>query len=406
MEMRIGLMGVPIKSGNMGCMALTYSLLSILEIIRKKNNLDLNYLFFDGAENEEDIRKIAEYFEIPFSKIHSGQMLLLKGPTYVLPRLHRYLRMKKDVQSCDVLIDMTGGDSFTDIYGTDRFLGRTKAKYQISKWGVPIALGPQTYGPFKSKNTQLVRSTINCMDLVMARDKISATYVENNTDKKCITTTDLAFNLPYKKSGVFAKDKRIKVGINVSGMLYENGMENVSLNNKLRTNYRKYIETIIDWTIKHDKFSVYLIPHVQNDLLAINRIANQHKGKVHVVDMQSTPMELKSIISEMDIFIGARMHATIAAFTSGVPCIPVAYSRKFKGVFELVEYPVLVDLEELETKEAITTTVNYFENIDQIKIQQKLSIEKSKKYNDIAEQSLTSWIMKYYFENEERTGQC
>ena len=67
-------------------------------------------------------------------------------------------------------------------------------------------------------------------------------------------------------------------------------------------------------------------------------------------------MEAKSYISRMDVLIGSRMHATIASFTSGVPTIPVAYSRKFAGFFGNLDYPVLVDLAEMGTQPAIEAT--------------------------------------------------
>ena len=41
--------------------------------------------------------------------------------------------------------------------------------------------------------------------------------------------------------------------------------------------------------------------------------------------------------------MGARMHACIAALSSGVPVMPTAYSRKFKGVFGTVGYDHCAD---------------------------------------------------------------
>ena len=41
--------------------------------------------------------------------------------------------------------------------------------------------------------------------------------------------------------------------------------------------------------------------------------------------------------------MGARMHACIAAFSSGVPVVPMAYSRKFEGLFGSLGYDRTVD---------------------------------------------------------------
>ena len=77
------------------------------------------------------------------------------------------------------------------------------------------------------------------------------------------------------------------------------------------------------------------------------------------------------------MFIGARMHATIAAISSGVPTMPVAYSRKFTGLFGTIEYPYVVDLTELDTEEAYKLTVNMFDETDLMKKKIPSSIEKA-----------------------------
>ena len=61
----------------------------------------------------------------------------------------------------------------------------------------------------------------------------------------------------------------------------------------------------------------------------------------------------------MDIFIGARMHATVAAFSSGVATIPTAYSRKFAGLYSNLGYPYTIDLVENNTEENIKRTIQY-----------------------------------------------
>lgn len=43
-------------------------------------------------------------------------------------------------------------------------------------------------------------------------------------------------------------------------------------------------------------------------------------------------MKLKGIISRCRFFIGARTHATIAAYSTGVPTLVVGYSVKARGI--------------------------------------------------------------------------
>jgi polysaccharide pyruvyl transferase WcaK-like protein len=57
----------------------------------------------------------------------------------------------------------------------------------------------------------------------------------------------------------------------------------------------------------------------------------------------ASPSDAKSYIASLDFFMGARMHACIAAFSSGVPVVPMAYSRKFAGLFGSLGYDATVD---------------------------------------------------------------
>ena len=42
------------------------------------------------------------------------------------------------------------------------------------------------------------------------------------------------------------------------------------------------------------------------------------------------------MIGVCDFFVGSRLHSCIAALSQGIPTIGIAYSKKFKGVFESV----------------------------------------------------------------------
>jgi polysaccharide pyruvyl transferase WcaK-like protein len=55
-----------------------------------------------------------------------------------------------------------------------------------------------------------------------------------------------------------------------------------------------------------------------------------------VLDHQYNQSEVKWVIGKCDWFCGMRMHATIAALSSGVPTAALAYSGKTMGVFASV----------------------------------------------------------------------
>ena len=111
-----------------------------------------------------------------------------------------------------------------------------------------------------------------------------------------------------------------------------------------------------------------------------------------MVDVFKNPVDIKKCISGMNIFIGSRMHATIAAFSSGVVTIPVAYSRKFEGVFNLIDYEFTVDLQSLSTEEAVNKTIQYIENRAMLQESLQVSQKKAKQFEDITKNKLKEFI--------------
>lgn len=66
--------------------------------------------------------------------------------------------------------------------------------------------------------------------------------------------------------------------------------------------------------------------------------------------------------------MGARMHSTIAAFSSGVPVVPMAYSRKFNGLFiDTLNYNHLVDLKTDAEVDIMAKIKDAFANRSQLK---------------------------------------
>lgn len=141
---------------------------------------------------------------------------------------------------------------------------------------------------------------------------------------------DPAFTLRYDKSNLpLAYRQRNIIGINISPMVQ--GQESIS--GITLKNYQKLIDYIINTT----DMEVLLIPHViwreNDDRVPLRKIYDVYKEctRVQMIEDQDCT-KLKEIISCCRFFIGARTHATIAAYSTGVPTIVVGYSVKAKGI--------------------------------------------------------------------------
>ena len=64
--------------------------------------------------------------------------------------------------------------------------------------------------------------------------------------------------------------------------------------------------------------------------------------------------ETKYLIGQCDFFIGARMHACIAAVSQSIPAVTLAYSKKAAGVMGLVNAAdTVADLRQLDLDECL-----------------------------------------------------
>ena len=355
--MRIGIMGAPINNSNHGCVALLYSLVHILSKIEKEEQEEFKYVIFDWKYNEESIQMMSEQLNIDNTKIIYAPYVMINDPIRLVYHMRDYFRMRNAIRKCDCIIDVTEGDSFSDIYGDAWLSGRTRVKLLVEKLGVPLILAPQTYGPYlKEQNKILAQRSIKGARAVMTRDRQSQELVKSIAGVDSVYTTDLAFALPYTDYKIENTDK-IKIGLNASNLLYFSS-EMKERKFKLSVDYKKYLEGLMDRIYESDKYEVYFISHVDGDY-EVHEILKEKYPNSHLLPMFKNPVEAKSCISKMDIFIGGRMHGTIAAFTCEVACIPNAYSPKFAGLFKSVGYDTIVDLTALSTDAAIEKTMLY-----------------------------------------------
>ena len=71
-----------------------------------------------------------------------------------------------------------------------------------------------------------------------------------------------------------------------------------------------------------------------NDMVPLCKLYDMLKntGRVILIGDTYNCMELKGFISQCKLFIGARTHATIAAYSTFVPTLVIGYSVKARGI--------------------------------------------------------------------------
>ena len=242
------------------------------------------------------------------------------------------------IKEVDVILCI-GGDRLCECYGKIGLYSSYEYINLAEKFNKTIILAGQSIGSFGSKNLEYSKMVLSKASLITVREPETFLYLKNSqfNMSNVKLTKDFAFDF-LEINCEFNDDATLRIGINISA-----GIE--SFKNTKHLNYFNFTENVINKLLeKYPSSKVYLIPHVfeanNDDRILCDRMVGQIKNErcVNVCpsDKDMGAGKIKGFISKMDVFIGARMHSTIAAISSGVPAIILSYSIKAKGMFKYV----------------------------------------------------------------------
>jgi colanic acid/amylovoran biosynthesis protein len=410
---RVCLLGAAFETGNLGVNALAES--SVKIILNRWPGAEITFFGsgFTPGQNHINIGGMeitAQIIPVRFSKniflpyhflwfmFYGLLKRILPGSLArsLLSSRNQYIRT---LYESDIAVDITGGDSFSDIYGFKRFLLGTLRKWLVVLYGKTLVLMPQTYGPFKREFAKaMARGILNRAELIFSRDREGMEYVNallgNHHIAKARFSPDVAFvldprrpeNQEIESLEKFKRSNRILVGLNVSGLLTCcSGAEGNYFG--LITDYPALINSIVEYLMADDDTAIVLIPHTialhesdalslkekakkgyreQSDAIACGEIYERFFGesdnRLFMVRGNYNHNEIKYIIGLCDFFIGARMHACIASLSQGIPAVGLAYSKKFHGVFESVGVEdMVIDMRRHKENEALAAVRDIFE---------------------------------------------
>ena len=355
--MRIGLLWHSINSDNLGIGALTIAHIEIIEQVIKNLGSSVNFVVISWRDPSPF------YLDKP-----NIEVVQLRMKNIAIP-----FRLVRIIRNCDIILDIAAGDSFTDIYGTARFLKMLAVQNAVFLSGLPLVLSPQTIGPFERPwIRRLAVHVLRRARGVATRDQLSTAYArEIGFTGDIVEAADVALRLPFHPRAETDYQDRVKVGINISGLLFNGGYTRDNMFG-LKSDYRSIMRQAISYFLQKKSVEVYLVSHVvptsnpvEDDHLACKTLAEQFPS-VFVTEPFRDPISAKSFIASMDFFVGARMHACIAALSGGVPVLPMAYSRKFAGLFGTLGYDLIADCR-AETQTQIMDKLDYaFAHRDQL----------------------------------------
>ena len=251
--------------------------------------------------------------------IASLRFKLFKDESYFFRQKHK--RILDLVPSHDLFLSI-GGDNYC--YGEQPWL--YEVNRCIKKTGKKIVLWGASIGEEDLSEDKI--HDLKTLDLILARETLTKDILEKNG----ITTVKLCAD------GAFTMDKEElplpegwqdgnTLGFNFSPLVWKKNPESFQAAKNL-------VQHILDTTNMTVAFTPHVIEAGNDDFECLTEFYTEFKntGRVLLLPNDLNAIQYKGYIARMRFFIGARTHATIAAYSNLVPTMVLGYSVKSKGI--------------------------------------------------------------------------
>lgn len=266
-------------------------------------------------------------------------------PIDILP----YRKTIKEFRTGDIEISVGG-----DIYCYDDYPKYIQLHQMICQRGCKTILLGCSLNEKLFNDPKFVED-MKSYDYISARESLTYELLKKAGLKSIGLSPDSAFTL--SKEEVQLPSNFIEnntVGINVSLLVMEREQED----NVLLDNYRNLIAYILNKT----DYAVALIPHViwegNDDRSILTKLYDEFKKSERIAVIQDCNcMQLKGYIAKCRFFVGARTHATIAAYSTEVPTLVVGYSIKSRGIAKDIfgsEENYVIPIEQIKEENKVT----------------------------------------------------
>ncbi len=253
---------------------------------------------------------------LPKRLLASAQIRLLGNNGY-----SEYLNMAHQLKGGDIAVSI-GGDNYC-YKGFEQYCFKNRV---FNNAGIKTVLWGCSIEPDMINET--LEEDLKRYSYITARESITYEAIKD-INPNTYLFPDPAFTLEKSEVALPAELEGKKlVGINLSPLVIGCGKDGVVMKN---------YENLVGYILKNTDYSIALIPHVvwksNDDRVAMKPLLEKfdETGRIFMIDDCSC-REIKGYISRCDLFIGARTHATIAAYSTCVPTLVAGYSVKSRGI--------------------------------------------------------------------------
>ena len=310
---------------NRGCEAIVRSSSKII-----KDSINNSYIELASGRPETDkiINNVDYFFDAAPIELNPSFMQKLKmfmelklKKTEEYAQTQIYKNIVDRIDSVDVCLSI-GGDNYC--YGEQQWL--YSIDRNIKKKGKKLVLWGCSIGEEDLSDRKL--EDLKTFYLILARETLTYEALTSNGLNNVRLVADPAFTMVKEELPLPSGWKQgDTVGLNFSPLVLERNPKAM----EATINLIKYI-------LKTTESVIALTPHVidkgNDDSELLNRLYEQFKSTNRVILLPNdlTAIQYKGYIARMRFFIGARTHATIAAYSNCIPTMVLGYSIKSRGI--------------------------------------------------------------------------
>lgn len=283
-----------------------------------------------------------------------------------IPR-HNLKLIMQELRKADLFVS-GGGGLLQDATGPNSILYYLGIVSMARMMGVPVFFYGQGIGPVRSPlGKAFLKLVANGVNSITVRDTGSREQLKLlGVDRPSVTVTaDPALGLEMEEvdsswgSEVLARlgiaGNRPLAGISVRGW-------------KGLNDYKKVLAQVCDRLIARGTEVVFLPMHFPQDVEAAREIISYMEGPCHIIDWQLNFKEMLSLVKNIDIILGMRLHFLIFAAVAGIPMVGVSYDPKVDSFLRQVQMPLGGSIENLDQEQLFACIMEVLKNKEALKV--------------------------------------
>ncbi|MBN4069299.1 MAG: polysaccharide pyruvyl transferase CsaB [Alkaliphilus sp.] len=266
------------------------------------------------------------------------------------------------IKKSDIII--SGGGSILQDVTSSRSLMYYLAIILISKMlNKKVMFYANGFGPInKAHNRMIATCIINKVDVIAVRDYKSKELMQSMGIKNNIlVTADATFAMELLKEN---EAKNL-----IEEVAFDENKKAIGISVRQWKNLKNYKETVAkmgDYLSKLNYQIVFIPMQHPSDVEISKEISAMMENESVVLEKKYAPNELISIMGNLEMLIGMRLHSLIFAAISGVPMVGIEYDPKIKSFLDDFEQLSAGDVESLEFISFCTVVENTLHHRDEI----------------------------------------